>query len=47
MNATDVLNTMITREKKLQAKGFDYTSNDYYETQVVRIGYIINLHANE
>ena len=38
MNATDVLNTMITR-KEITGQGFDYTSNDYYETQVVRIGY--------
>jgi hypothetical protein len=38
MNATDVLNTMITR-KEIRGQGFDYTSNDYYETQVVRIGY--------
>ena len=38
INATDVLNTMITR-KEITGQGFDYTSNDYYETQVVRIGY--------
>ena len=38
MNATDVLNTMITR-KEITGQGFDYSSNDYYETQVVRIGY--------
>lgn len=38
VNATDVLNTMITR-KEIAGQGFDYTSNDYYETQLVRIGY--------
>ena len=38
MNATDLFNTMITR-KEITGQGFDYTSNDYYETQVVRVGY--------
>ena len=37
-NATDLLNTMITR-KEINGQGFKYTSNDYYETQVIRIGY--------
>ena len=36
-NATDLLNTMNTR-KKIQGNGFSYTSTDYYETQVVRVG---------
>ena len=38
MNATDLLNTMITR-KEITGQDFDYTSSDYYETQVVRVGY--------
>jgi len=37
-NATDLLNTMIIR-KKIKGQGFNYTSNDYYETQVIRLGY--------
>lgn len=37
-NATDLLNTMIIR-KEVQGAGFRYTSDDYYETQVVRFGY--------
>lgn len=38
LNATDLLNTMVMK-KKIQGMGFTYTSNDYYETQVVRVGY--------
>ena len=38
VNATDLLNTMIVR-KTIQGDGFSYVSTDYYETQVVRIGY--------
>ena len=37
-NATDILNSMIVR-KEIQGQGFKYTSTDYYETQVLRIGY--------
>jgi outer membrane receptor protein involved in Fe transport len=38
INATDIANTLrIKREVK--ADGFRYVSTDYYETQVVRIGY--------
>lgn len=37
-NATDLLNTMIIR-KEINGQGFNYTSNDYYETQVIRFGY--------
>ncbi|BFO68014.1 TonB-dependent receptor [Chryseobacterium sp. KCF3-3] len=37
-NASDLLNTMVIK-KSVQGKGFAYTSNDYYETQVVRLGY--------
>ena len=38
LNATDLLNTMVIR-KDIQGQGFKYVSNDYYETQVVRVGY--------
>lgn len=38
LNATDLLNTMLTRTT-VQGNGFRYSSNNYYETQVVRIGY--------
>lgn len=37
-NATDLLNTMIIK-KEINGQGFNYISNDYYETQVIRIGY--------
>ena len=38
INATDLANTMrIKREVK--GGGFNYVSNDYYETQVIRLGY--------
>lgn len=37
-NASDLLNTMVIR-KSVQGMGFAYTSNDYYETQVMRLGY--------
>ena len=37
-NATDLLNTMVTK-RQIQGVGFRYTSDDYYETQVVRLGY--------
>ncbi len=37
-NATDLLNTMIIR-KEIKGQEFIYTSNDYYETQVIRVGY--------
>ncbi len=37
-NATDLLNTMVIK-KEIRGSGFSYISSDYYETQVVRIGY--------
>ena len=37
-NATDLLNTMVIK-KNIQGDGFRYISTDYYETQVMRIGY--------
>ncbi|MEP0984364.1 TonB-dependent receptor [Ekhidna sp.] len=38
LNATDLLNTMVIR-KEINGNNFSYTSNDYYETQVIRFGY--------
>ena len=38
LNATDILNTLIIK-KEIQGQGFKYISSDYYETQVVRVGY--------
>ena len=38
LNANDLLNTLIIR-KQIEGQGFSYTSTDYYETQVVRLGY--------
>ncbi|HRW99001.1 MAG TPA: TonB-dependent receptor [Cyclobacteriaceae bacterium] len=37
-NATDLFNTMIIR-KSINGSTFSYTSGDYYETQVIRLGY--------
>lgn len=37
-NASDLLNTMIIK-KEINGQGFNYNSNDYYETQVIRLGY--------
>lgn len=37
-NATDLLNTMVIR-KEVNGNNFSYTSSDYYETQVIRLGY--------
>jgi len=37
-NATDIFNTMIIKTK-IVGNNFNYTSNNYYETQVFRIGY--------
>lgn len=38
LNATDIANTLKIR-KRIQGDGFHYISTDYYETQVVRVGY--------
>lgn len=38
LNATDLLNTMVIK-KNITGNGFNYISSDYYETQVVRVGY--------
>jgi len=38
LNATDILNTLVIK-KEIQGQEFSYTSNDYYETQVIRLGY--------
>lgn len=37
-NATDLLNTMVIK-KTIDGNNFSYTSADYYETQVLRVGY--------
>lgn len=38
LNATDIFNTLVIK-KEIQGQEFRYTSNDYYETQVIRLGY--------
>jgi outer membrane receptor protein involved in Fe transport len=38
INATDVANTLQLK-RKVNGNGFSYISTDYYETQVVRVGY--------
>jgi hypothetical protein len=38
-NATDLLNTMVIN-RTIQGNNFSYTSADYYETQVIRVGYL-------
>jgi outer membrane receptor protein involved in Fe transport len=38
LNATDLLNTMVIK-KEIVGDGFKYNSSDYYETQVIRVGY--------
>lgn len=38
LNATDLLNSMIIK-REIQGDGFKYVSTDYYETQVIRVGY--------
>lgn len=38
LNATDLGNTLVIR-KEIVGNGFRYTSKDYYETQVIRLGY--------
>ncbi len=38
LNATDLLNTMIVKEE-IRGNGFSYLGYDYYETQVIRVGY--------
>lgn len=37
-NATDLLNTMVIK-RNIGGLTFNYTSDDYYETQVIRLGY--------
>ncbi|MCY7423032.1 MAG: TonB-dependent receptor family protein [Chitinophagaceae bacterium] len=37
-NATDLFNTLVIK-KKIKGSNFNYTSSDYFETQVVRLGY--------
>ena len=41
-NATDLFNTLIIK-KKIRGRDFSYTSEDYFETQVIRAGYSYKL----
>lgn len=38
LNANDLLNTMVIK-KDIKGNNFSYSSSDYYETQVIRLGY--------
>lgn len=38
LNATDILNTMVINQD-IYGNGFHFTSKNYYETQVIRLGY--------
>lgn len=38
LNATDLANSMVVK-RQIQGKDFTYTATDYYETQVIRLGY--------
>lgn len=38
INASDLFNTLVIK-KEIQGRDFRYTSDDYYETQVIRFGY--------
>ena len=38
LNATDVANTMRIK-REIKGDRFIFISNDYYETQVIRVGY--------
>lgn len=38
LNATDLFNTLVIK-KEVNGETFNYTSEDYYETQVIRVGY--------
>lgn len=38
INGTDIFNTLVI-EKEITGTGFYYRSSDYYETQVIRVGY--------
>jgi outer membrane receptor protein involved in Fe transport len=42
INASDLANTMVVR-RQIQGNDFRYISTDYYETQVIRIGYSYKL----
>ncbi|OYU67314.1 MAG: TonB-dependent receptor [Bacteroidetes bacterium B1(2017)] len=38
LNGSDIFNTLVIK-KEIQGQGFKYLSDDYYETQVFRLGY--------
>lgn len=42
LNGSDVLNTLVIK-KEIQGQGFVYLSDDYYETQVFRLGYSLKI----
>ena len=42
VNATDLLNTMKVKNE-IRGNGFRYISADYYETQVIRVGYTLQM----
>lgn len=42
LSASDLFNTLVIK-KDIQGEGFRYTSTDYYETQVIRLGYSYKL----
>lgn len=46
LNATDILNSLSVR-KEIKGNNFTYSSHDYYETQVVRFGYIYNFFTSK
>ena len=46
LNFTGMLNTMVTR-KEINGNGFSYVSADYYETQVMRVGYGLKFWGGE
>lgn len=41
-NASDLLNTMVIRQT-IEGNNFSYTSSNFYETQVIRVGYSYKL----
>ncbi len=42
LNGSDIFNTLVIK-KEIQGQGFIYQSNDYYETQVFRLGYNLKI----
>ena len=42
LNGSDIFNTLVIK-KEIQGQGFIYQSDDYYETQVFRLGYNLKI----